>query len=350
MVHVYLWWDSTAAAERVGRRIIALRPDDRKHWNSLVEPLLRQGRRAEAEAALERSGILNLAFSHYTGVLHRDLLRWSRMEDLERALRADLASPSPDARADARWLLLLMLRDQGRLREARALVPEDQVSKSARRGLGFASDLVLSWTILQRMGDPASAARSLHAEGRRILASSDPPPGLRARNGTWLLTLAGTAYHAAGDSAALRRLADSIEVTGRESASGRDVLLHHYLRGLLLQATGRHAEAVDHLRSAVLSLADGYSEINLALARSLIELRRPAEAIAVLRPAIRGGVDGSNTYTSRTELHEAMALSFAQAGQPDSAQAHYRVVELAWRHSDPEYRARYERARDAIAR
>jgi Tfp pilus assembly protein PilF len=83
----------------------------------------------------------------------------------------------------------------------------------------------------------------------------------------------------------------------------------------------------------------------VALARSLLALRRYDEAIAVLRPAIHGGVDGSNTYTSRPELHEAMAQVFAQAGQPDSAAAHYRTVEQAWRQADPEFSERYRRAK-----
>jgi hypothetical protein len=81
-----------------------------------------------------------------------------------------------------------------------------------------------------------------------------------------------------------------------------------------------------------------------------VALRRPAEAIAVLRPAIHGGVDGSNTYTSRTELHEAMALAFEQAGNRDSAVVHYRAVEQAWRHADPEFGERYRRARVAADR
>ncbi len=344
MTHTYLWWDSAAAAERVGRRIIALRPEDPKNWNSLVEPLLRQGRRAEAETALERSGMLDLSFSHITGVLHRDLLRWSRLEELDRELRSDLASPSLEARGDARWLLLLSLRDQGRLREGRALALEHRIPGSDRRVQGVAPELVLSATLLQGMGRPDSAARLLHAEARRFLASSYFPPGQRIRNGTWLLTLAGTAYLAANDTAAVRRLADSVEVVGKGSTFGRDPLLHHYLRGVLLQRAGRHAEAVNQLRRSVWSFTDGYSEINLALARSLIELGRPAEALAVLRPAIRGGVDGSNTYTSRTELHETMALAFEQAGQRDSAAAHFGIVERAWRHSDPKLRERYERA------
>lgn len=346
MTHTYLAWDSAVAAERIGRRIIALRPEDPKNWNSLVEPLLRQGRRAEAEAALERSGMLSVSFTYLTGVLHRDLLRWSRLEELDRDLLSDLGSPSLETRGEARWLLLLSLRDQGRLREGRALALEHRVPGTARLVRGFEPERMLSATLLPGMGRPDSAATLLRAEARRI-SSSTLPRGQQVRNITWLLTLAGTAHMAAGDTAVVRRLADSIEVIGKGSTFGRDPLLHHYLRGLVLQRAGRHGEAVEELRRSLLSLTDGYTRINLALAQCLLELGRPAEAIAVLRPAIHGGVDGSNSYTSRTELHEAMAEAFARAGQRDSAAAHYRIVEQNWRRAGPEFSERYRRARAA---
>jgi tetratricopeptide (TPR) repeat protein len=349
LIHTYQSWDSAGAAERVGRRIIALGPEEPKNWNSLVESLLRQGRRAEAEAALGRSGVLNIAFTYASGILNRDQLRWSRLEELDRELISDLLSPSFEAKADARWLLLLSLRDQGRLRDARALALEHRIPGSTRRVQGLDPEVIVSTTMLQWMGRPDSAARLLHRAAQRILGSA-VAPGTRARNATWHFTLAGTAYLAAGDTASVRRLADSIEVIGRGSTFGRDPLLHLYLRGILLQRAGRHAEAVDQLRRAVYSLTDGYSEINLAMARSLLALRRPGEAIAVLRPAIHGGVDGSNTYTSRTELHEAMAGAFEQAGNRDSAVVHYRAVEQAWRHADPEFAERYRRARAAADR
>jgi DNA-binding SARP family transcriptional activator len=346
MTHTYMWWDSAGAAERTGRRIIALGPDEPKNWNALTEPLLRQGRRAEAETALGRSGVLNIAFAYSSGILNRDQLRWGRLEELDRELVSDLASPSVETKSDARWLLLLSLRDQGRLREARALAMEHRIPGSTRRVQGLDTEVIVSTTMLQWLGRPDSAARLLHRAAQRILRSA-VAPGTRARNATWHLTLAGTAYLAAGDTAVVRRLADSIEVIGKGSTFGRDPILHHYLRGILLQRAGRHAEAVDQLRRAVLSLTDGYTQINLALGRSLLALRRPAEAVAVLRPAIHGGVDGSNTYTSRTELHEAMAEAFERAGNRDSAMAHYRAVEQAWRHADPEFAERYRRAKAA---
>jgi tetratricopeptide (TPR) repeat protein len=346
LIHTYQAWDSAGAAERTGRRVIALRPDEPKNWDALTEPLLRQGRRAEAERALGRSGLLKIAFAYSNGLLNRDQLRWSRFEELDRELISDLVSPSLETKADARWLLLLSLRDQGRLREGRALALEHRIPGSTRRVQGLDPEFVVSTTLLQWMGRPDSAATLLHGSAQRILRSA-ATPGTRARNATWHFTLAGTAYLTAGDTAVVRRLADSIEVIGRGSTFGRDPLLHHYLRGILLQRAGRHADAVDQLRRAVYSLTDGYTEINLAMARSLLALQRPAEAVAVLRPAIHGGVDGSNTYTSRTELHEAMALAFEQAGHRDSAVAHYRAVEQAWRHADSEFAERYQRARAA---
>jgi predicted Zn-dependent protease len=162
----------------------------------------------------------------------------------------------------------------------------------------------------------------------------------------WNLMLAGTAHAAAGDTAVVRRLADSLELLGPTSYFGRDLRLYYVLRGLLLQQEGRHAEAVDAFRRSLFSLTDGYTRTNLMMARSLLALHRPGEAIAVLQPAIRGGVDGSNTYMSRTELHEALAQAFEQAGRKDSAVAHWRAVESAWRRADPQFAERYRRAKE----
>jgi predicted Zn-dependent protease len=156
-----------------------------------------------------------------------------------------------------------------------------------------------------------------------------------------VLTLAGTAYAGAGDTATVRRLADSIARLGQESSFGRDPRLHHYLRGLVLQHEGRHADAVIEFERAIFSTTDGFTRINLMMARSLLALHRPAEAVKILQPALRGGVDGSNTYVTHTELQEALAQAFEQAGQADSARAHFTVVERAWRHADPEFRDRY---------
>jgi hypothetical protein len=143
----------------------------------------------------------------------------------------------------------------------------------------------------------------------------------------------------------VRTLVDSIKVIGPKSNWARDIRLQHFLEGLLYQRQNRHAEAVDAFRSAVFSYSDGFTRINVELARSLLALNRNAEAVAVLRPALTGGVDGGNTYVTHTELHELLGHAFFAAGQGDSAAAHYRAVEAAWRGADARFAPRYSVAR-----
>ena len=109
------------------------------------------------------------------------------------------------------------------------------------------------------------------------------------------------------------------------SAYGRDQRLHHYVRGLQLRARGQLPAAADEFRRGIFSLTDGYTRNSYELARTLLALGRPTDAIAVLQPAFRGSLQGSNLYITHTELHEVIAQAFEQAGQPDSAAVHYRL-------------------------
>src|SRR6266516_6595113 len=86
------------------------------------------------------------------------------------------------------------------------------------------------------------------------LATFSVDPRLRsryARHLCWTLTHRATALAAAGDTALLQRLADSLEILGRQSSYGRDRLLHHHIRGLLLSARGLVAVAAVEFRQAV---------------------------------------------------------------------------------------------------
>jgi len=86
------------------------------------------------------------------------------------------------------------------------------------------------------------------------------------------------------------------------------------------------------------------------LARSLLALERPGEAVAVLQAALRGGLDASNLYVTRTELHELLAPGLRPAGMPDSPAVHYLAVAPAWSRADPPFKPRLAAARAWLAR
>jgi tetratricopeptide (TPR) repeat protein len=343
MSAAYLWWDSTAAAERAARRILAFRPTDGLSWGGLAESLMRLGRRDEAEAAIARAKELSHAAGDFTPALDRDLIRGGRLAELDAKLRADLGSATPGVRTDAAWLLGISLRNQGRFGEARQLAEHRTLPGLPRRIDDRVDDVTLAVVDLET-GAPLDAAQRflrMATDDRR----RGGPAGQVARQMAWHLTLAGTALAAAGDTLRVRALADSVERIGAGSSFGRDARLHHFLRGLLLQRVGRHAEAVEAFRRSLFSPTEGYTRINLEMARSLLVLGREREAVTILQPALRGGVDGSNTYVTHTELHEALAHAFDQGKRPACAAAHSAAVERAWRSADPLLAHRYRLAR-----
>jgi len=160
----------------------------------------------------------------------------------------------------------------------------------------------------------------------------------------WMLTHAAGARVAAGDTATLARLADSIRSLGSESGYGRDRRLYHHVRGLLLAARGDDRAATDELRSAVYSINAGYTRTNFELARLYLRDGRARDAIAVLQPALRGPLDASNLYLNRIELQELLAQAWDSVGGRDSAATHYAAVANAWAAGDPAFRSRAERA------
>lgn len=93
----------------------------------------------------------------------------------------------------------------------------------------------------------------------------------------------------------------------------------------------------------------GYTRINYELARSLLALHRAGEAIPPLQAALRGGIEGSNLYITRTKPHELLARSFDANHRRDSAAAHYAVVARAWASADPFLVPRRDAARRWLA-
>ena len=165
----------------------------------------------------------------------------------------------------------------------------------------------------------------------------------------WYLSHSATARFAAGDTVALARLVDSVRALGAASGSGREAQLHHYVRGLLLVARHHDEAAARELEQSLLSRNFGYTRTNYELGRVLVRLGRPAEAVAVLQPALRGSIEAANLYVTRTELHELLGQAWDASNGRDSAAAHYRVVASAWKRADPPLQPRRAMAEARVA-
>lgn len=242
----------------------------------------------------------------------------------------------PSEAGDGVWLLTIALLNQGRLDDA------------LRWSRGPPPNEIVQGLVAMERGD-ARAAVSIFGSRARLDMSSWAP-GLRARHTTWLKTLFAMTLAAAGDTVRVRAMADSVERWGQRSSYGRDRRSHHYLRGMVLVAQGRDTEAIVQFREAIHSPTFGFTRINLELGRALLRLNRPAEGIPVVRSALLGGLDGSNLYVTRTDLHELQAQLFDRLAQRDSAAAHYRAVTRAWERADPLYHSRREVARAWLLR
>lgn len=337
LADAYFWWDSLPAAERTVQRLLRVRPNTHNAWDMLTRLAAARGDTAAAQANYRRFYRANPV-----GVSPDYLWRMHAMtedyDQIERGISQYLNSPRENEVIDARWIWSIVLRNRGQLREAHRIAREN------------------------RPRDPDHLFEALVALERRdtrtlvaifdTLSGKDPSrlaSGVRARQVTWNKTLFAMALAAAGDTARLRALADTIEMWGQKSLYGRDRRAHHYARGMLLVARGRDAEAAEELRQAIHSPTNGFTRINLELGKVLLRLGRPAEAIPVVSAALHGGIDGSNLYVTRTELHELLAQAFDRLGNRDSAAVHYGAVVRAWDRADPVFRSRLETARTWLA-
>ncbi|MGH7694321.1 MAG: hypothetical protein ACRENH_05045, partial [Gemmatimonadaceae bacterium] len=336
LAEFYFWWDSVPAAERTAQRFLRLRPKNPSPWSILVRSAAARGDTAATDAYLRRFAAAS-SFPVATDELVRRLILSERYD--EAALRAQpmLDSPRVFEVGQGRWLNAILLRNQGR---------NDEALKLAR--VGSTPDPLANGLITLESGDAKEAAAIFAVRVRRD--ESPFAPGIRARHLTWHNTLLGMALAAAGDTLAVRRLADIVENWGYRSNYGRDRRAHHYLRGMLLGAEGHDVEAAVELREAIHSRTHGFTRVNYELGKVLTRLNRPEEAVSVVRSALHGDIDGSNLYITRSELHELLAQAFDRIGQRDSTAVHYRAVVRAWEKADPPFHSRRQRARDWLAR
>jgi len=201
---------------------------------------------------------------------------------------------------------------------------------------------------LLELGDYGQVIRELRGRLQERFPDSMAAPGWNARRRAWLLLHLGVALAAAGDTAALAAVADSLEWTGRRSGYGRDRLMHHHLRGLLLQARGQHEQAAAEFRQAIWSPVQGYPRTNLELARELLRTGQPNGAVAALEPLLRGPLDGMGSYATQTEAHVLLAEALDRAGDRAGAIAHAKWVDSAWADAEPPVRARLASLHQAL--
>ena len=342
--------DSLAAAERVARRWTERQPGSAWAWRTLEFVLMAGDRHEEALAAHRTGAPLEPDGDHTHGLV----VLWLRSGDFERADAAIAAwrgSADREVRQRGRWWGLISLRMQGRLREALELAREyrREGSPVAPDNRGAAPYEALSEAqILFEQGrlEPSIA---LFDSIARLRVPGEAPSRL-ARHQVWSRTLGATPRLARRDTAGFGPLADTLAILGQRSAFGRDNRLHHHVRGLLHLTRGQNATAVADFRRAIFSPTLGYNRTNLELARALLSLGRPAEAVATLQAALRGDLEGAGTYVTRTELQAELGRAWEAAGGADSAAVHYRRAGAAWRRGDPPFAARGRMLEERAAR
>jgi len=348
LADVYFWSDSLRSALRVARRYASLRPDWAPAWVLVTWAAAKLGDTAVARDALRKS-TLHDPEPRNPLLEVRIKIFLDQYEDIEDRVKLLLESPKRDDFLEARWWLLIALRNQGRYRDAHHLLTTGALPGVAPPQARNVPDAVNEGILALERGDSrAGAARFVR--GWEEPLGPGLSPGMVARYHAWRGTLAGMAVAAAGDTAALRRLADTVEYWGERSIFGRDRRAHHYLRGLLFTAARRDDDAIREFQEAIYSPTLGFTRVNLELGRALMRQNRAREAAAVVAPALRGEVDAANLYVTRTELHELLAQAYDRAGARDSAAVHYRAVVRAWANADEGFRARRDTARGWLAR
>ncbi|HUF49301.1 MAG TPA: BTAD domain-containing putative transcriptional regulator [Longimicrobiales bacterium] len=348
LVGFYLYMDSIDQAESIARTWTRLQPKAPGAWMLVSWVMEYRERYPEALAAMDSF----IKYNTDTDAALAKTSLWYRTGDydlIDNMWRELQASPKPMVREHALWTRVIASRTQGRLRDAlqaaREYRPVATASNAGDRygGVGHGR---LEAVVLLDMGEACRAALLWDSIADAELAPM-PTRAYASRAVYW--TYAASAYAAAGDTARLRVLEDSIRVNGAQIESIRHQRLHHYVRGLRLAAQQQHNEAVVQFHRAITAREGNYVRLYLDLAKSLLASGRHAEAIPPLVYALRGPVSAAGLYAARPDLWELLGLAYERNNQPDSALIQYRNVLYAWRHADPELGARKARIQARVA-
>ncbi len=320
-----------AGAEAAARRWVALQPDLPAARRNLSATLAAVGKSAESaeagyhDVALSKNALAAVDFA-------RTMLSARRYDIVDSLLRAWRTTRDPVLLDGRRDIGVMVARERGRIAESLALLADlpanNGLTLVRADGLARMGRLAEARAIFERVG---------HPPGTSLSAFTAP----QARGFSWSHALEADALVRAGDTTSARALVDSIARSGEQSYYGRDKVLHHHVRGVLLFAQGRYADAERELTAAEWS-ANAWTRTNVELARARLALGHPDSAIAALRDADMAPVDAMARYVPRTEIDWWMSRAFTAAHQPDSAEVYAAYVREAWRHADPSFRARLD--------
>ena len=339
LVQADIAWDSVAKALGDAADWVRAQPQAPRAWDLWADALERNERLGEALAARDTAARLRDGSSATRVDQGYFLGRGGDFARADSVLALGEREGTRDLRYDSEWWRIIMLRNAGRPHAA-AVVATRAVPLSWREdGAPVLTATPLAQALFEA-GDLGRAGKLFDSAGIHSSAFQDAHPGLAARHRAWGLTQRANVAAAQNDLPLLRQLEESVTVHARASGFGRDHILPTYVRGLILEHEGHRAEAADTLRAAVFSPTDGYTRVNYELARTLLALGRPQEAIPWLQSALRGGMEASSYFLTRTDIHELLAQCFAAAGRPDSARVHAAWVTRAWRDPEPEFVAR----------
>ena len=312
IVNAYVYADSLAAAEREAVRAVHLRPGSAAAWRDLAHVQLWRG--TESDSAFRHTVELDPGDADWAVEWSADWrLRRGEFAAADELLRARIQTAPPHRVERSLGLLIASLRMQERWPEALELA-----ARFRTLGPPQSAWAIHRAQVLMESGDPRRAAALFDSISRWRPETAPTTPELRI----WAQTHRAAALAAAGDTGALAAIADTIEALAPLSGNGRDALLPYHVRGLLHAARGADDAAVAAFRRALFSPTRGYTRTNLELARALLRLGRPQEAVAALQPAFRGALEVNNSYVTRTVLHRALADAWRAAGERDSAAAH----------------------------
>lgn len=348
LVAVYDNLDSLGVALDMANEWVRWRPDAPAAWRQLGYTLEDLGRDEAALEAHRHAARLAPGLASSAVYAGRAALRAGRWAEADRLLSDVVAHGHPEAQRAALWFLAISLREQGRLRAALEVEGRRVRLTAGSTESEPPPPSLLQGQLLTELGQFDEAAAIFEALERRGRALRYP--GRRVRGRAWPLIQLATALAAAGDTAGLGRVVGTLVEVGTQGLFERDRLGHHYARGLLRRLEGRSDVAEDELRRATTSLTNGYSRVNLELARVLLALGRPEEAIPVLEAALPGVLESVHLYVSRTELREALATAYEAGGQTEAAAENFRRVARAWKNADPEFEARAAAAQTALGR